>query len=180
MSTLTVRLAEPLIIRRVVSPAYGRLLHLRVVGQNNFLVEFPGVLRSGSDVDLIVDYGGRLPSQAIDREAASVQQERPQQHEEVVVPLESQYVYSNRSYWYPQGPVTGYALAKLTLTVPGEFDVVASGTQQGVAETLPAPPGQRGRRRFVFVAGKPIRYLSCLISRFQYFENLFACCGRRS
>ena len=64
MSTLTVRLAEPLIIRRVVSPAYGRLLHLRVVGQNNFLVEFPGVLRSGSDVDLIVDYGGRLPSQA--------------------------------------------------------------------------------------------------------------------
>jgi predicted metalloprotease with PDZ domain len=44
---------------------------------------------------------------------------------------------------------------------------VASGTAQGPPETLPAPPGQRPRRKFVFVASEPERYLSVLISRFQ-------------
>jgi len=63
--------------------------------------------------------------------------------------------------------VTGYAAATLTLTVPAEFDVVASGTAQGSPEVLPAPPGQRGRKKFVFATGKPIRYLACLISRLQ-------------
>ncbi|HYT75873.1 MAG TPA: M1 family aminopeptidase [Vicinamibacterales bacterium] len=169
VSTLTLRLAEPLVIRRIISPAYGRLLHLRVVGQNNVLIGFPGVLRSDTDVEVVVDYGGRLPPQAVDQEGGSVQQDREQAHvqDQIAIPPEPHYIYSNRSYWYPQATVTGYALARLTLTVPGEFDVVASGTPQGAAETLPAPPGQRGRRKFVFAAGKPVRYLACIISRFQ-------------
>jgi len=49
------------------------------------------------------------------------------------------------------------------------FDVVASGTRQGQTETLPAPPGQRPRRKFAFSASRPARYLSVLISRFQQF-----------
>ena len=53
---------------------------------------------------------------------------------------EPQYLYSNRSYWYPQGPVTAYARATMTLTAPATLDVVASGTEEGPAETLPAPP----------------------------------------
>jgi hypothetical protein len=165
VSTMTLRLAEPLVIRSVVSPEYGRLLHLRVVGQNNVLIGFPGVVPAETDLTLIVSYGGRLPPQGIDREALVFQQERPQ--EEIVIPPEPQYMYSNRTYWYPQAPVTGYAAATLTLTVPAEFDVVASGTAQGSPEVLPAPPGQRGRKKFVFATGKPIRYLACLISRLQ-------------
>jgi hypothetical protein len=165
VSTLTLRLAEPLVIRSVTSPEYGRLLHLRVVGQNNILVGFPGSVPAETDLSLIVSYGGRLEPQGIDREALLLQQERGQQ-EEIAIPPEPHYIYSNRSYWYPQAPVTGYAAARLTLTVPGEFDVVASGTQQGPAEVLPAPPGQRARRKFVFATSKPTRYLACLISRF--------------
>jgi predicted metalloprotease with PDZ domain len=45
--------------------------------------------------------------------------------------------------------------------------VVATGTEQGTPETLPAPAGQRPRKKFVFVAAEPARYLSVLISRFQ-------------
>jgi hypothetical protein len=169
LSTLTIRLAEPLAIRSVTSPTYGRLLHLRVVGQNTVLIGFPGVLHAGSDVELAVDYGGRLPPQVLDREAVSVAQDDPQArvHEDIVIPPEAQYLYSNRSYWYPQGPVSGYATARMILTVPGEFAVVASGAPQGAPEALPATAGQRLRRRFVFVATKPERYLACLISRFQ-------------
>jgi hypothetical protein len=168
LSTLMLRLAEPLVIRSVVSAQFGRLLHLRVVGQNNVLIGFPGTVPPDTDFDVTVTYGGRLPAQGLDREAIAVQQpqERSQQ-EDIIVPMEPYYVYSNRSYWYPQAPVTDYATASMTLTVPGAYDMVASGTERGTVETLPAPPGQRGRKKFVFVASKPARYLSVLISRFQ-------------
>jgi hypothetical protein len=168
LSTLTLRLAEPLVIRNITSKQFGRLLHLRVVGQNNVLVGFPGAVPPNADVDLVITYGGRLPPQGIDREALQVQQQELKP-EEIIMPAEPQYLYSNRSYWYPQGPVSDYATATMNVTAPGMFDVVASGTQQGQAETLPAPPGQRPRRKFAFIASKPARYLSVLISRFQQF-----------
>jgi predicted metalloprotease with PDZ domain len=63
--------------------------------------------------------------------------------------------------------VTDYATARLTITVPGDFDVVASGTPQGPATIGPAASGTRGRRTFVFEAAKPTRYFACLVSRFQ-------------
>jgi hypothetical protein len=165
VSTVTVRLAEPLVVRSVSSPQLGRLLHLRVVGQNNVLIGFPSTIVSQTDLDIVISYGGRLPPQSVDREAAGVQQERVE--EGIQIPAEPQYTYSNRSYWYPQAPVTDYATARLTINVPGELDVVASGTQTGPAETLAAAPGQRPRKRFVFEATKPTRYLAVLISRFQ-------------
>jgi hypothetical protein len=165
-STLTLRLADSLVVRSVTSPQFGRLLHLRVVGQNNVLIGFPGTVVTDSAVELIITYGGRLPPQGVDREAAFVQQERTSE-DTIVVPPELQYTYSNRSYWYPQAPTTDYATARLTITVPGDLDVVASGALQGPPKLLEAAPGQKPRKRVVFEAGKPTRYLAVLISRFQ-------------
>jgi hypothetical protein len=167
ISTLTLRLAEPLVVRNITSPQFGRLLFLRVVGQNNVLVGFPGTILADADIDLIVTYGGRLPPQGIDREAIALQ-DPPQAREDAIqIPLEPVYTYSNRSYWYPQATVTDYATAKMTLTVPGDLDAVASGTQVGPSTLLPAPPGMRPRKKFVFESNRPTRYLSVLISRFQ-------------
>jgi hypothetical protein len=165
LSTLTLRLADSLVVRSITSPQFGRLLHLRVVGQNSVLVGFPGTIVGDTDVDLVITYGGRLPPQGIDREALSLDQDG--QREESFIPPEPQWAYSNRSYWYPQTPVTDYATAKLTITVPGDLDVVASGTPVGPPTILPAAPGQRGRKKFVFNAAEPTRYLACVISRFQ-------------
>jgi len=162
-STLTLRLADSLVVRSVTSPQFGRLLHLRVVGQNNVLVGFPATVVSETDLELVITYGGRLAPQGFDREAVTVEQDRVQEES---IPLEPQFLYSNRSYWYPQSPVTDYATAKLTITVPGEFDVVASGTLQAAATVLPSASGARGRKRFVFEAAQPTRYLACLVSRF--------------
>jgi len=168
LSTLMLRLAEPLVVRSITSKQYGRLLNLRVVGQNNVLVGFPGTVQNNTDVDLDVTYSGRLPPQGIEREALQLPpQQQDLKPEEILIPAEPQYVYSNRSYWYPQGSVTDYATARMTLTVPAIYDLVASGVQRGPAETVPAPPGQRPRKKFVFVASKPARYLSVLISRFE-------------
>jgi hypothetical protein len=163
-STLTLRLADPLVVRSVTSPQFGRLLHLRVVGQNNVLIGFPTTVVAPADVELVITYGGRLPPQGVDREAVAVQQERIE--ESMAIPLEPQYTYSNRSYWYPQAPVTDYATAKLRINVPGDIDVVASGMQIGDATALEAAPGQRPRKRFVFETTKPTRYLAVLMSRF--------------
>jgi len=165
-STLTLRLADPLVVRSITSPQFGRLLHLRVVGQNNVLVGFPATVVGDTDFDLVITYGGRLLPQGIDREAVTLDQDRAQD-ETIVLPLEPQFLYSNRSYWYPQSQVTDYATGKLTITVPGEFDVVASGTPRGPATIMPAAPGARGRKKFVFDAARPTRYFACLVSRFQ-------------
>jgi hypothetical protein len=164
-STLTVRLAEPLVVRSVTSPQFGRLLHLRVVGQNNVLVGFPATIVSQTDLDVVISYGGRLPPQSVDREAVTVQQERVE--DTMQIPVEPQFTYSNRSYWYPQTPVTDYATAKITVNVPGDLDVVASGAPVGPPTMLPAAPGHRPRKRVVFETKKPARYLAVLISRFQ-------------
>jgi hypothetical protein len=163
-ATMTIRLADPLVVRAVVSPQFGRLLHLRVVGQNNVLVGLPGVVPAGTDFDLVVTYGGRLPSQSVDREAIAVSQD---QREDISIPAEPQWTYSNRSYWYPQATVTEYATAKIALTVPGEYDVVASGRPKGPPAMLPGPTGQRPRKQFVFEGTKPLRYLAFIVSRFQ-------------
>jgi CubicO group peptidase (beta-lactamase class C family) len=165
-STLTLRLANSLVVRSVTSPQFGRLLHLRVVGQNNVLVGFPATVVSNSDIDLVITYGGRLAPQGVDREAVATEQDRVQE-DTVVIPLEPQFLYSTRSYWYPQSPVTDYATAKLTISVPSDFDVVASGRPQGPPTPLPTAPGVRPRKRFVFQAEEPTRYLACLVSRFQ-------------
>ena len=166
VSTLTVRLAEPLVVRSVSSPQFGRLLHLRVIGQNNVLIGLPSTIVAQTDLDIVISYGGRLPPQSVEREAVTVQQERIAE-DQIQIPVEPQHMYSNRSYWYPQAPVTDYATAKLTLNVPGDLDVVASGTQAGAATMLPAAPGQRARKRYVFETTKPTRYLAVLISRLQ-------------
>jgi hypothetical protein len=166
LSTLTLRLADPLVVRSVTSPQFGRLLHLRVVGQNNVLVGFPGTVVSESDIEVVVTYGGRLPPQSVDREAIALGQDQAR-GDQIVIPVEPVYIYSNRSYWYPQAPVTDFATATLTVTVPGEMDAIATGTREGPPVLVPAAPGQRPRKRYVFESAHPARYLSILISRFQ-------------
>jgi hypothetical protein len=167
LTALTLRLAEPLAVRSVVSPDHGRLLHLRVVGQNSVIVNFPTSLSRDTELWLHVVYGGRLESQQIDREGVSVSAQEPVQ-EQVYIPVEPQFVYSNRSYWYPQATVTDYATAHLRISVPDDMDVIASGIPDG--PPAPAPggvtSGQRARKLYVFSADRPVRYLACVISRF--------------
>jgi hypothetical protein len=166
--TMMLHLAEPLVVRSITSPQLGRLLHLRIVGQNNVLVGLPGLVPPDAEFEVSITYGGRLPPQPIEREAIAVQQQQPQERvPDMVIPPEPQWTYSNRSYWYPQGPVTDYATATIAMTVPGEYDVVASGTPQGAPALLPAPQGEKPRKRFVFEGRQPARYLAFAVSRFQ-------------
>jgi hypothetical protein len=161
--TLTIRLADSLVVRSVTSPMFGRLLHLRIVGQNSVLVGFPSSLPAGTALDLVVTYSGRLQPQSLDREAIAVQQDI--QSEPLVLPPEPQYIYSNRSFWYPQAMTTDFATARIMISVPAEFEAVASGLPSGPPANQQDAEG-RIRKQYVFETARPARYLACVISRF--------------
>ena len=169
ISSLTFRMAESLTVRGVFSPEFGRLLHLRVVGQNTLIVNLPAQLVRDTELVLDVVYRGRLAPQLLDREAIAIGQE---QQESVYIPIEQRFLYSNRSYWYPQSTVTDYATARMSITVPNDFEVVASGDPAGPPGP---PPGvvdpARRRKTYVFNAARPTRYLAVVISRFNPVDS---------
>jgi hypothetical protein len=170
LNSLTMRLAETLGVRGVYSPQFGRLLHLRVIGQNSLIINLPSALIEGSEIWLEIRYSGRLASQTFDREAISI---GGQDAQEPYVPSDARYLYSNRSYWYPQATVTDYATAKLRITVPAEFDVVATGDPTGPPAPPPGvvDPSRRGRKVFVFDASRPARYLAFVVTRLSPVES---------
>ena len=159
--TLTLRLAEPLVLRAVTSDEFGRLLALRVRGQNNIVVNLPDSLRRGQTLRLRVSYGGRLPPVPPEREAVTVGQ---QMLSEMALEPEPRFVYCHRSYWYPQSSVTAFAKARIRVTVPPDFTVLGSGIPDPPTTTTTADG--RPRRAFTFRALQPIRYLSIAVSRF--------------
>ena len=154
-STLALRLAESLVVRSVHTENHGRVLHLRVIGQNTLLVNLPGYVLGGTELWLTIQYGGRVQPQELDREAIVVGQEA---QEQITIPPEPRLLYSHRSYWYPQSSVSDYATAKITMTLPSEYDLVATGMPQTAVS-------HRGRRVAVFQTDRPVRYLAFVVSR---------------
>ncbi|MFL6278941.1 MAG: M1 family aminopeptidase [Vicinamibacterales bacterium] len=171
-SSLTLKLAETVAIRGVYSPDFGRLLHLRVVGQSSIIVNLPEVLAAGTELWLDVRYGGPVAPQAFDREAIQIGQPPTAQEQRIEIPLQPRYLYSNRSYWYPQSTVTDYATATIRVTVPADYDAIATG-QPVESPTLPPGGGETPRRRktYVFESSRPVRYLAVIVSHFNRLDN---------
>jgi hypothetical protein len=166
VSTLLIRLADPLVVTGITSVEYGRLLHLRLQNQNMILVNMPRALSQDSDLTLVITYAGRLPSQNLDID--TIQTGRDSQPFASLSSVELSYLLSNQSFWYPQNPIPDYATATMRITVPEEFACVASGEPLAADATvslrdLVAPPNGRV---FVFRANQPLRYLALVISKF--------------
>jgi hypothetical protein len=166
MTTMTLKLAEPFTVRGVYAPGFGRLLHLRVVNQNSLIVNLPSPVFRDNEFTLTIVYSGRLEPTELDREAIAVQTAQ-QDREPISIPLEARYIYSNNSYWYPQSTVSDYALGTLRVTVPSEFEAVATGSLTGPPKPTVdnATAAGRALKTFVFQSDRPVRYLSCVISR---------------
>ena len=81
---------------------------------------------------------------------------------------EPSYVYSNRTAWYAQGPVSDYATATIRLTVPSGFSAACSGEPASGSPVLLKAAGEDAptRKLFVFTAPIPLRYLGCVVARF--------------
>ena len=178
LSALTLRLAERLVVRSVSSDLHGRLLHIRVRNQNSLVVNLPEPLNRNDELTLTISYGGRHEPQGVDRENMTVATQ-VQTSELAFTEAEPHYLYSNRSYWYAQSPQNDFATATIRFTVPATFAVVCSGEEAGGSPvTLRGGADEAPRRLFVFAATTPLRYLSCVVSRFGPVDTREIAIGR--
>ena len=165
IAAFSLRLADELTVTSITSPELGSLLYARLGGQGTVVVNLPSEIPGGTEFTLIVQYAGDLAAQQLE-ENWIASQTFLFEAERLFGLGEPRYVYSNRSYWYPQLPASDYATAALELTVPAGWGVVASGNPLDTNPPVGRSEGS-GPRRFSFVALQPARYLSALISRFQ-------------
>lgn len=171
--SLSFRLAQPMTVSSVSSASFGYLLALRVVGQNSVLVSLPRLVERDAEIVLDFVYSGRLDPQGLEREAIAPQGQtqsgQAPSAESIILLPEPRYLYSNRVYWHPQAPVSDYATATLRLSVPSEFQVVASGRLVG-SSLSPVEGSTRSTPKSVrtveYATDRPVRYLGCVISRF--------------
>jgi hypothetical protein len=174
VSSLTLRLADNLTITSLRSPEFGHLLTLRIVGQNSFIINLPQGLPPGHVVLIEIEYSGRLDPQALNREAMSVEAQQAAQSltssTGITLTPEPRFLYSSNLFWYPQSSGGDYATATMRVTVPSEYQLVGSGSLVGSRLTsLPGTPGRGSvqyERTSEYRADRPVRYLSCVISRF--------------
>ncbi len=83
-------------------------------------------------------------------------------------PPEPNWLFSNRSAWYPQNQVSDYATATIRFSVPAEYTVVASGVHasgsptRALGRTVTQP-----RATYIYTAAtQPVRYLGVVVSKF--------------
>jgi hypothetical protein len=170
VTTLAVRLAESLTVQSVTSPELGRLLSLRSVGQNVFIVSLPVAAPRGAMFTVTIVYSGRLVPLPLDREAIGVDRDgQDAAVDPALLETEPLFAYSNRSFWYPQAAASDFGTATMTLRVPARYQVVATGVMTGSADT-PIAGVARGitpdvERAVRFQTDRPVRYLACVISR---------------
>ena len=171
LAALTLRLAEEFNVQSITSDELGRLMYLRVRNQNNVVVNLPSAVARDFELTLHIAYAGRIRTQSIEQESIDLQAGgggRQQRNEDLpFVPPERNWLFSNRSNWYPQNQVTDYASATIRVTVPADHVVVASGVPALGSPTVAPPLGQIARATYTFVASQPLRYLGVVVSRFQ-------------
>jgi hypothetical protein len=168
---LTIRLADTLVLRSVVSDQYGPLFALRVTNQNTILVNLPATLVQGTDMSITLEYAGLLEPQPSNHETMAL----AQRGEGALLPLadpfvhaESHYLYSNRAYWYPQSMVTDYATATIHITVPAAYSCVATGEQSADSPRIvTGGDAAAPRKLYMFTAERPLRYLGFIVSRLE-------------
>jgi len=181
LGVLTLRFADSLNVSSVTSDEFGRLLFLRVRNQNSLLINLPSPVARDSPLTLTLNYTGRLARTSIQDESVTSGEpsglaegdgQRNAQPDDIpFVPSEPKWLLSNRSYWYPQAQVTDFATARMRITVPAEYGVVASGVLAPGSPTGAAPGVLDGSGRTVprvsysFEAPQPVRYLAVLVSK---------------
>jgi Peptidase family M1 domain len=164
LQNVFLRLNEALTVTGVTSVEYGRLLYLRIRGQNNVLVNLPRLLPQDSDLTLVVTYEGRIPSQDLDVDVIEVSADEQEQGPPTEV-TDPSFLLSNRAFWYPQNPVPDYATASLRIVVPSGWTCIASGQPVPSSSVVSLRDILRDGKLFEFKASEPLRYLAVVVAR---------------
>ena len=175
INNLTLRLADSLTVRSVSSLEYGRLFNMRLKDQGGILISLPATILRGADVTLVITYAGRLEPQPPGAEVLALAQRGG--FDPLDIPLsvlpEPAFLYSNGVDWYPRPSASDFATARLRITVPANFDCVASGeldpSSPSLVESL---DDAEQNKAYVFNAVQPLRYLAFIVSRFVRAQNV--------
>jgi hypothetical protein len=176
LSTVSLRLADSLVVRSITSDRFGRLFGFRVNRQNVVVINLPATLTHDTLLKLTLVYAGRLEPQSPDGSeavaAAAPLAAGQDQIEQPEFTAEPSFLYSNRSAWYPQATTTDYATATLKISVPVTYDCVASGVlQAGWPRVVGSKEAQSERKVYTFSADQPLRYLAFIVSKFVRAET---------
>jgi len=174
LGSLTLRLADALVVQSIVSYEHGRLFGIRVKNQNTIVVNLPTALARDSVLTLTIAYSGRLEPQAPERETVAPFEGQRAGTDDVqmMLQVEPSFLYSSRSYWYPQAPVSDYATARIRISVPSGVECVASGElEPGFPTMVAGKDPSQNRKWYVFNAAQPLRYLAFILSRFSRAET---------
>jgi hypothetical protein len=169
LAALTIRLADDFNVSSITSDKLGRLMFLRVRNQNNVVINLPSPVPRDLELTLNVSYAGPIRTQSIDQESVTIDQGRQQRTDELpYIPPEENWLFSNKSHWYPQNQVTDYATSTVRFTVPADYKVVASGLEpvDSPVVTTVAASNAPARVTHVFEAKQPLRYIGAVISKF--------------
>jgi peptidase M1-like protein len=200
---IQIHLANSLAVQSITSDRFGRLFSLRIKNQNTVLVNMPALLMPDTDITLTIAYAGRLPPQPANQEAIALGQGLGQtsgngngapaqpsspapssldqlqdrgldaSDQSAFLRPEPAYLYSNRTLWYPQAPVTDYATGTLRISVPAELTCIASGEPASDSpKFIAGDTPSESRRIFTFVASRPVRYFSFVVSKLVPTDHL--------
>jgi hypothetical protein len=170
LAALTLKLNEQLTVKSVHCDELGRLLFLRVRNQNTIVINLPSNVARDLELTLDVAYQGPMQSQGIDQESMTVQ-ERGMQEDFPFIASEPNWLFSNRSYWYPQGQVSDYATSRLRITLPAAYAAVATGVLASGGPLFTPSATGAGRATFVFVADQPARYIGLVVSKMTVVDS---------
>src|SRR5688500_2545095 len=127
-------LAESLAGRSVASDDHGSLFRARVTNQHTLLVSLPMPVPPETQLTLRIAYGGRAGPRRPDRETLALGHRAPDPQPRnrgdlYQAPLlgDPNYLYSSRSYWYPQAPISDYSTAPMRISVPATLSCVGTG-----------------------------------------------------
>jgi hypothetical protein len=187
LAALTLRLADEFNVISITSDRLGRLMYLRVRNQNDVVVNLPSALPRDTETTLTISYAGRIQTQSLDQESVDMSgQGRGQRNDDQpFVPAEPNWLFSNRSHWYPQNQITDYATATIRFTLPADYKVIASGLESIDSPVAASPIAPTGvpRLTYVYEAPQPIRYIGAVISKFTRAERVYVALdvpGRRN
>jgi hypothetical protein len=171
LAAMTIRLADEFNVSSITSDRLGRLMFLRVRNQNNVVINLPSPVPRDLDLTLNVAYSGPIRTQSIEEESVTVDQGsgRTQQRSDELpfIPPDENWLFSNRSHWYPQNQVSDYATSTVRFSVPADYKVVASGIEASAPVlTVMNAANAPGRLTYTFEAKQPVRYIGAVISKF--------------
>ncbi len=173
LNSLTLRLADALVVRSITSDRFGRLFGFRVNNQNVVVINLPAPLVEDATLKLTFVYAGRVESQQADgNETVGVGQDQAVEAPPEFT-AEPSFLYSSRVAWYPQATTSDYATATMKISVPVAYQAVASGVlDDGWPQTAGKKEDQSERRIYSFTSAQPLRYLAFVVSKLVHVETI--------